>query len=598
LFGLIGFYLVYFILLESRLRKYQGWAAALDEIETSASQALEKLPVEDYKDDQAWGRSSRAASLELNALFSQAASALSDSQPAGGELMLSPRTGEDPVQGYLLERLELLQRLVRAHYPFPLGAVDRQALAGMCQFARLSWSFFLGVPLMTAGLASLGLIIFQPDYSSLFLISYAVAVVVCGLGAAVCIGRRNLLAGELGRLSSRIQALEQYAAVPFQDRVQMDMSMALMSNISQRSQELNHALQRHSRAVDAIPANIASQVSSQVKTGLDPVRTEIEFLRKALTESYGAMSGTLAETAAHLVTLIDRIGVGDQYSTWTECLAGSSASFAALASTLGKYQTQTEGIYTTLGGLCKSLENAQVQIEKSNQEIASSVTQRTYFEEMARNELSDTIRSQMSLLLNEQAQFNQTLNEMTIQVRESQNLYHELAKSIPETLKGLADASGKLQDTSHTMDGLPLIFKESLVELNRQNQSYVSHLGEGLATIQQQHTQFLGKVNESAVSLARTLDRFDQEIGVHVNHLHEHFERLEGTRLSLAQAQMESMRKMAAEVDRFAASMRSYQDEIQRSREKSQAAQQAAVQELRDEGNRFLARSENRSIKS
>jgi ABC-type transporter Mla subunit MlaD len=638
----VGLYSAIVFLMERYRMVFKHWGDVLEDVEAEAVRAIQQLPVE-YEGDEAWGRQSRAFSKEFAAVLESALA--SDGRPkdtaaiaeeadgndhpppealseraqaddeadtssvqssAGGGVPEaergdrgnghpSPRLAigaEDPAVSYLRDRLSLLGRLVAAHYPFPsaIGQVD-ESMAHPWP-ARIAWPVFAAVPLLLtlgAATAAVGTRLATSTTLAWIVGGATLGYVLMSIAAW---WRREGLQHQVDRVYQSVKRLEQYAAVPFQDRVQMDMSISLMESMSDHSANLNQALQKHTKAVDAIPASIAGEVSTQVESGLGPIRSEIEMLRERLTSSYDAMSGALTETATRLVTLIDRIGVIDKYETWSSYLAESSQSTQSLANALSKYQAQTEGFYSDLVSLASELSESQAKVEKAYTEIAASVAERALHEELARSELKDTVREQMELLLKEQSQFNATLNEMTARVRESQKLYRSIEDHLPPLINSVSDVTTRLHETAHAVSSLPAVYKEALTKLHDQSERYTDRLAEGLKSMEGEHQAYLegiGQHTEKFVqSLNRSSDQLANQLQRHLEDMRSHRKELEDSREALDNLHGQALREMSSEVDRYVESMRSYQDEVEAHRQAFAEACQSLVKGVGDEVNRFM----------
>lgn len=623
------FYAVLVLLLERYRLTYQSWTQELRIAETEAAKGVRQLPVE-FQEDKDWGTKSReisknfvtmldqlivtlgsngasmkAATLQIKEDGEQALDATEEVlEPVGdagaehseAEVKIAPAKATpfrfqpglgDPLALHIKERLAVLRELVATHYPFP--SAMGQVADGQVQPwpIKISWSLFLGLPVLLSLAGALLVYAANLEATGLLLQVLGWALLGYLLFSLLVWWRREELQRQINDALQCTKNLEQYAAVPFQDRVQLDMSIALMESISEHSASLNSALKEHVQAVDAIPGNISEQVSTQVESGLTPVRQEIEKLREGLTSSYDAMSGALTETAARFVSLADRIGMVDKYQTWSSHLAESSESTRALANTLTKYQAQTEGFYDDLVGLTAKLTESQAKVQGTYEQIAASVAERTLHEELAREEIVNTVREQMGLLLKEQSDFNATTNEMTIQVREGRQLYKTLVEKLPKLIDGISDVTTRLHDTAHAVSSLPTVYRNALATLQEQSGRYADQLGGLLKKVEDQHNSYLSEVQGYAKNLDKSLDQslgqFSGELDRYLTNMRTYYEDVEESRLSLDEMHRQAINKMTSEVDRYAGQMRDYRKEVEAYRQAFDQAHQEALDGARQE---------------
>lgn len=318
------------------------------------------------------------------------------------------------------------------------------------------------------------------------------ALIVAAFGVPALLGVGVYSAWRLAALSKAVQPLQ--AALP--DR-------ALVEQLTEVQQSLREAVDAQRTAVQELPRKISGAVSTEVRSGLDPARKEMESLALQSRSLSEALARSHEDLSQAVLTLNQDGSLGEWVGGFREAVQPLQSVSAAIER---HYETAGQVLRTT-GGLVEQWAAQRDAVVQAFQSFSVTVDRSAAAETTHLRDIENRLMNRLEEVAETNATVARALSELQTAGRNALETSTDLTSSVEKTRQQIAELlefGRQTQMQHHELIRQQQQVQKDFGEWDRRTGEQITVLHQGIGEIARSSTGALAALHKETQSFHQT----------------------------------------------------------------------------------------------
>ncbi len=291
----------------------------------------------------------------------------------------------------------------------------------------------------------------------------------------------------------------------------------LLESIRETGCQLNASLDTHEKVVSQLPQLVSRDLSKEVKTGIDPVRSELGALSKQTEATMSRLTSSLAQSHEKFMAALLTLNAEGQLTEWVNAFREAVEPLQSSAASLQQH-------YDTAERLLKTTEDLVVQWTGQRQVVENAFTrfseaiQRWTVEETTRfSEVEGRIMNRLEEVANTNALVSQSLSELQSAQTNMTGSQRELSDTVKQSVRNMHDIMETVQRSQEQhiqlnrgQEDIQNSVKTFMADMDNRIKTLDNRIKKIMSDFEQVHRTFAENVQQSIANMLSAMKTFNE----------------------------------------------------------------------------------------